>query len=334
MTTAIALFSGGLDSIVACRVVQAQGITVRAVKFVTPFFGYRLLARQQEYVAKIRALYDIDLVLRDVSDPYCAMLAKPPHGYGKNFNPCIDCKILLLQEARRMMEEQGAEFLITGEVVGQRPMSQRRDTLRLIEKDSGCEGILLRPLCAKLQNPTQAELAGLVDREQLLSFRGRGRQPQIELAASFGIHDFPSPAGGCMLTDPILSKRIAAYYANASQVRVADLLLLQVGRQLRLPHGGWLAMGRDERENDRIEALQQPGDFLFGMTERAGPTALLRYSSHAGDMSVAASLVVRFGKKTGPDEEAAATVRFTSTAGEGQMVASPLADDVFQEWYL
>ncbi|MFZ5774376.1 MAG: thiamine biosynthesis protein [Thermodesulfobacteriota bacterium] len=334
MTTAIALFSGGLDSILACRVVAAQGITVKAVKFVSPFFGHELLAREQEYVAKIRKTYGIDLILRDVSGPYCAMLANPPHGYGKNFNPCIDCKILLLREAKRLMEDEGASFLITGEVVGQRPMSQRRDTLRLIEKDSGCQGILLRPLCAKLQNPTQAELDGLVDREQLLSFRGRGRQPQIELAASFGIYDFPSPAGGCVLTDPILAKRIADYYALGKDILVADLLLLQVGRQMRLSHGGWLAMGRHEEENLRIEALRQEGDVMLHMPYRSGPMALLRYAGGEADIDAAAGLVVRFGKKPGPGEEASAVVLVEGAGKSRELMAAPLADDAFKEWYL
>ena len=157
MIRALALFSGGLDSILACRVVAAQGIAVQAVKFVTPFFGYELLAKEEQYARMVRESYGIEVVLRDVSEAYFAMLRNPPHGYGKNFNPCIDCKILLFREAKRLMEEFAASFLITGEVIGQRPMSQRRDTLRVIERDSGCEGILLRPLCAKTQEPTRAE---------------------------------------------------------------------------------------------------------------------------------------------------------------------------------
>ena len=172
MTRALALFSGGLDSILACRVVAAQGITVQAVKFVTPFFGYELLAKEQEYAQMVRESYGIEVVLRDVSEPYFTLLRNPPHGYGKNFNPCIDCKILLLRAAKMLMPEFSASFLITGEVIGQRPMSQRRDTLRVIERDSGCDGILLRPLCAKTHEPPFAERDGLVDGELLLDFNG------------------------------------------------------------------------------------------------------------------------------------------------------------------
>ena len=223
-TTALALFSGGLDSTLACRVVAMQGSKVVAVKFVTPFFGYELLQIQDEYIRKIKETSSIDVILKDVTVPYLELLKKPAHGFGKNFNPCIDCKIFLLSEAKKMMPEIRASFLVTGEVVGQRPMSQRRDALRVIERDSGCESVLVRPLCAKNLSPTQAELDGLIDRELLLAFNGRTRTPQIKLAEQFGITDYPSPAGGCILADPILSVRIQKYYQQV--VSLLDLLIL------------------------------------------------------------------------------------------------------------
>ncbi|MDH3392712.1 MAG: thiamine biosynthesis protein, partial [Desulfobulbaceae bacterium] len=297
-TTALALFSGGLDSIVSCRVMMAQGIRVKAVKFVTPFFGYELLAREQEHIEDVRARYGIDLCLRDVSEPYIKMLRNPPHGYGKNFNPCIDCKILLFTEARKMMPEFNASLLISGEVIGQRPMSQRKDTLRLIERDSGCDGILLRPLCAKKQPPTRAEEEGLVDRDKLYDLYGRGRQGQIKLAAEFGITDYPAPAGGCVLTDPIKSKQIAHYYDQEENIRIPDLRFLMVGRQFQLPNGGWLALGRDEKENLKVAALAGPDDILLQMEDRPGPTALLRRGSHPEDKKHGAGLVVRYARKT------------------------------------
>lgn len=332
MTRALALFSGGLDSILACRVVAAQGIAVQAVKFVTPFFGYELLAREQEYAQMVRDSYGIEVVLRDVSEPYFTMLRNPPHGYGKNFNPCIDCKILLLRAAKMLMPEFSASFLITGEVIGQRPMSQRRDTLRIIERDSGCTGILLRPLCAKTQEPTFAEREGLVDRELLLDFNGRGRQPQIQLAEQFGIKDYPRPAGGCVLTEPDQAKRIAWYYSHYPQVKLNDIRLLLFGRHFQLPHGGWLVLGRDEAENVRLKMLHDPGDFLVHMPERSGPMGVL-HSGHPDDFAAAAGLVVRFGKKT-VGESAAATVLFASGGEERRLVAEPLADELFQGWAL
>jgi len=297
-TTALALFSGGLDSTLACRVVSAQGIKVVAVKFVTPFFGYELLGKKAEYVDKIKKTSGIDVTFKDVTEPYLEMLKDPPHGYGKHFNPCIDCKIFLLQEAKKMMPEIGASFLITGEVIGQRPMSQRRDTLRIIERESGCEGILVRPLCAKNLAPTRAELDGLVDRDRLLDFNGRNRRPQMQLAADFGITDYPSPAGGCILTDPVLSQRIEKYYKSRERIIPGDILLMMVGRQFTLPDGGWLVVGRNERDNLKIEGLRQPGDWLLTPKDIPGPSAILRYSAGQEDLATAASVIVRYAKKS------------------------------------
>lgn len=330
---ALALFSGGLDSILACRLMAAQGVKVQAVRFVTPFFGYELLAREKEYARITWENFGIEVVLRDVSKAYFTMLRNPPHGYGKNFNPCVDCKIFLLAEARKLMPEFSASFLITGEVIGQRPMSQRRDTLRLIERDSGCADILLRPLCAKNLEPTYAEREGLVDRELLLAFNGRGRQPQIKLAEQFGIRDYPSPAGGCVLTEPTQAKRIAWYYARYPEVRLNDIRLLLFGRHFQLPHGGWLVLGRDEAENKRLEALRDPGDFLAHMPERPGPMGVLHGTRHPDDLGAAAGLVVRFGKKMA-DASSVATVLFASGEEELSLEARPMADESFKEWSL
>lgn len=332
MVTALALYSGGLDSILACRLVSSLGVRVKAIRFVTPFFGYELLAREEEYAAEVMAKYGIDVVLRDVSEQYLEMLKNPAHGYGKNFNPCVDCKIMLMSEARKMLAEYDASFLISGEVVGQRPMSQRKDTLRLIEHKSGNDDILLRPLCAKSQPPTKPELEGLIDREQLLDFSGRTRQPQMQLAASFGISDYPSPAGGCVLTDPILAKRIESAYAEKDKVTVADVRLLMIGRHFKLPHGGWLCVGRKEEENQAVEALCEPTDFLLNMEERPGPTAVLRYPGDEEDFIAAAGLVVRFGKKVPESPEA--VVEFVKAGRIDRTISiGPLADDLFKDWY-
>jgi len=338
-TTALALFSGGLDSILACRVIMAQGIRVRAIKFVTPFFGYELLAREQEHMAEIHDRYGIDVHLRDISKPYIKLLHDPPHGFGKNFNPCIDCKILLCAEARRLMPELNASFIISGEVIGQRPMSQRKDTLRVIERDSGCDGILLRPLCAKSQRPTRPEEEGLVDRERLYDLYGRGRHGQIALAAGFGITDYPAPAGGCVLTDPIKSKQIARYYQEEQEIRIQDLRLLLVGRQIKLPHGGWLVLGRDQEENDRLLAERTPGDLQLKLRDRPGPAALLRHGSHPEDRRLAAAIVARYSKK-GPDGPMGGAVLLFAATGEEfpadgtaeTLQVEPLADEIFRPW--
>lgn len=332
-TTAIALFSGGLDSILACRLVMEQGIAVKAVRFVSPFFGYELLAEEEEYVKEIYYKYGIDLSLQDISVQYLAMLRNPPHGYGKNFNPCIDCKILLMREAKKMMMESGASFLISGEVLGQRPMSQRKDALKTIERDGGCEGILLRPLSAKNLAPVRAELNGIIDREQLLDFTGRGRVAQMELAEKYEIHDYPTPAGGCLLTESVIAARIENFYKEHDVIEVSDINLLMVGRHFKLPDGGWLTMGRNQAENKQLETLCRHGDWLLRMENRPGPSAILSSVDPPHDFKTAASLVVRYGRKTltYAQEEALVTVSKDGRV-ELTVAALPISDERFQDW--
>ena len=330
-TTALALFSGGLDSTLACRVVASQGIKVVAVKFVTPFFGHELLLGKDEYCRRIKETSGIDVILKDVTVPYLELLKNPSHGYGKNFNPCIDCKIFLLSEAKKMMPEIEASFLITGEVVGQRPMSQRRDTLHIIERESGCEDILVRPLCAKNLAPSKAEKDGLIDRQKLLDFSGRNRKPQIQLADKFGIKDYPSPAGGCILTDPILSLRVQEYYETHEQIIPEDILLMMVGRQLKLPSGAWLVVSRNQSENIKIENLRQPDDWLLEPKDIPGPSAILRNSSLKEDIETAASIVVRYSKKSARED--GSTVVLATQNSTRQLIDSRSLDDtVFQQW--
>jgi tRNA U34 2-thiouridine synthase MnmA/TrmU len=330
--TALALFSGGLDSILACRLIMAQGIKVKAVRFVTPFFGYELLAREADYREEVAAKYGIDVRLRDVSGKYLAMLRAPAHGYGKNFNPCVDCKILIASEARAMLAEEGASFLISGEVVGQRPMSQRLDTLRIIERDSDCNEILLRPLCALNLGETLPEKEGWVARRKLLGFKGRTRQPQMALAASFGIDDYPSPAGGCVLTDPNKAGKIRKFYEEYDEAVTADIRLLLVGRQFRLPAGGWLVLGRSEVENELLLARRQSGDLLLAMRDWPGPSAILRRSGGAKDLAAAVGLLKAFSKKGAGRAHAVVLCR---QAGEDKIEAldvPPLAGNVFKDW--
>ncbi len=343
---ALALFSGGLDSILAARVIAAQGIEVLAVKFVTPFFNYEILADIPRYTREVREKYGIDVRVEDISSSYLDLLHQPRHGFGKNFNPCIDCKIFMLNRAREMMVEIGASFLVTGEVLGQRPMSQRLDTLHVISRDSGSRSFLLRPLSAKLLPETDPERQGLVDRERLLDFRGRGRSRQIALARELGIKDFPAPAGGCILADPILSRRIARLYADQFVLRpenitVADVRLLLVGRQFILPGGGWLILGRIEKENDQIAELVGRDDALLYMEERPGPTALLRQvTSCYGDASVrdkdlqmAAGLVVRYGRKEKGVPQAGEVVVLLA-GGRQTVIVEPLDDLQSAGWML
>lgn len=328
---AISLFSGGLDSILATRLVMDLGVEVTALTFVTPFFGYELLTREQQRIQEVREKYGITLRLVDITDRYLTMLRNPAHGYGKNFNPCVDCKILLISEARRIMEKSGASFLITGEVIGQRPMSQRRDTLRTIERDSGCDGILVRPLCARNLTPTRPEEQGLIDREKLLNFSGRSRKPQMKLAQRFGITDYPSPAGGCILTDPVLAGRIRTYYDEHETLTADDIQLLKTGRQFKLPKGALVALGRNHAENVELEKMALDDHLVLKMTGRPGPTAILTHVSDRQDVLMAAGIVVRYGKKPGIDEFPEAEVEIRSDAGgKFTVVASPVEATAFQ----
>ncbi len=308
--TAVALFSGGLDSILACRLIMEQSIRVKALKCVSPFFDYDLLKRRQQYCREVKEKYGIDVELVDISDDFIRLLKNPPHGFGRYFNPCIDCKILMLGKAAELMKRYGASFIITGEVLGQRPMSQRRDTLRIIERDSGLSDYLLRPLSAGLLPPTAAERRGLVDSKRLPTVSGRGRRVQIRLAEKFSITDYPTPAGGCILADPNLSRRIRLLYDGffptaAEEISIVDIRFLLLGRHFLLSESSWFILGRDQRENEKICALAGDRDLLITMRERPGPTGILRSGCGAGRipaarervMRQAAELVVRFGKK-------------------------------------
>jgi hypothetical protein len=341
---ALSLFSGGLDSILATRVVMEQGIEVLAVRFITPFFGDEILRDPQRYQREVRDKYGIDAMVVDISDDYLQMLRRPAHGFGRYFNPCIDCKIFMLKRARTMLCQLGAAFLISGEVLGQRPMSQRRDTLNIIERDSGSRTILLRPLSARLLAETEAERQGWVDRERLLDFSGRGRSRQIALARQFGITDFPAPAGGCILADPILSKRIARVYdggfvVTPDSMSVTDIRLMLVGRQFLLPGGGWLVLGRDEKESVRIVELRETGDVLLLVEQRPGPAAVLRRAGEsvadstvqAADLSLAADLVARYAKKI-DGRPAAAQVVVETDAERRELTGEPPAEEQIKNW--
>jgi hypothetical protein len=342
--TALGLFSGGLDSILACRVIAQQGIRVRALKFVTPFFDHDLLDREKEYQQEVKEKYGLDVELVDLSAGYIKLLRNPTHGFGKNFNPCIDCKIMMLSRAKELMKEYRASFLITGEVLGQRPMSQRRDTLNLIERDADCRDILLRPLSAQLMDPILAEREGLVDRERLYNLSGRGRKRQIALAREMGITDFPAPAGGCVLTDPNLATRIRRFYEGLfligkEEITSSDIQLLLLGRQFRLPGGHWLVLGRNEEENDRLAEFCTAEDWLLYMPERPGPTALLRRGNalissleeREEILNWIKGLVIRYGRKI--EGEFPPGEALFQVGGEQEMLqATVLADEVFQDW--
>ena len=298
---ALALFSAGLDSILAAKTIEAQGLRVKCLHFLSPFFG------KAHEVERWREVHGLDIEAVDISDDFAAMLARGPrYGFGKFLNPCVDCKILMLTRARGLMERYGARFIISGEVVGQRPMSQRRDALNSIRRDAGVSDLLLRPLCARNLDPTPMEESGLVDRERLHAIYGRGRKGQMALAGEYGLTEIPTPAGGCRLAEmesvrrywPVLSKALAV----GQRPRARDFVLADTGRQFWLG-GHWLAMGRDSGDNQTLAGLVQPDDLVFDVVGFPGPLGVGRRISDARadwDEAVvadAAALVASFSPK-------------------------------------
>jgi len=274
----VALFSQGLDSILAIKIIQQQGLKVKAIKFISPFFGYEIKDNEVEFCEQVKTSYDIDLSIIDLTDEYLQMLAAPLYGYGKNFNPCLDCKIMMLNQARIVAEAWQADCIVTGEVVGQRPFSQRRDTMRRIEKLSLTEGLLLRPLSAKLLTPSQAEESGLINRDLLFDFSGRGRKPQMALAEKLGISNYPTPAGGCLLTDPGFAKRVKTLYQKVTAPpSAADINLLKFGRFYPLNESSdFVIVGRHRDDNQQLLKTADKSHFILQLTEMAGPVAILK----------------------------------------------------------
>jgi len=295
---AIALFSGGLDSLLAIKLVQEQGIEVEALHLVTAFASRCDPTGRCRLVKIVGAAAALGVSLRIISrDPGLLDLVKSPkQGFGSNMNPCIDCRIEMLKIAAEHMRRAGARFLVTGEVLGQRPMSQRGPTINLIEKETGLRGLVLRPLSAGLLIPTIPEEKGWIDRGKLPSISGRSRKPQMRLAEHYGITDYPSPAGGCLLTDPQFAFRLREMLAATPGLDMNDVQLLKHGRHFRADPGTKVIVGRDENDNARIENLCREGDVLVEPEDIAGPTALLRGNATQVNIRTAASLVARYSK--------------------------------------
>jgi tRNA-specific 2-thiouridylase len=238
--------------------------------------------------------YGFEVKLSHLSEKFVQIVKNPKFGHGKNMNPCIDCRILMLKEAKTFMEMTGADFVSTGEVVGQRPMSQMRNTLRMIDKQVGLVGRVLRPLCAKVLDPTVPELEGLVDRERLTGFHGRSRKPQIALAKEFGLEEYPNPASGCLLTDPNYSARLKEMLRHDPEAELNEFHLLRAGRHFRLPSGLKLIVGRDEADNSRIMSHAGKSDYMMHVENVGSPLALISSSSTPEDLHTAASICARY----------------------------------------
>ncbi len=277
----LSLLSGGLDSQLAVRVLERAGAEVETVAFETPFFS------PDKAVAAAKTL-GVKLHVVDFLDDEISLLENPPHGFGGAMNPCIDCHALMIRRAGELMERLGYDFVATGEVRGQRPMSQNAQSLLTVEKASGLKGRLVRPLSAKLLEPTIPEMEGKLDREQLLDISGRARDRQIALAAEFGITDYPSPAGGCKLTEAAFGRKLRDLmeHEGLKDRRLVELLL--VGRRFRLPDGSGVILGRDAGENARLAGEK---GVVVAFDDVPGPTALVPDLKSSADLERAKGIV-------------------------------------------
>jgi tRNA U34 2-thiouridine synthase MnmA/TrmU len=299
---AVMLLSGGLDSTLAARMMLDQGVELVALHFTSPFCtcarGAGNGCHSQARVVAERMKIPIKTVSK--GHEYIEIIRNPRHGRGAGMNPCIDCRIFTLKKAKEYMEQLGAAFLVTGEVVGQRPMSQRSDALRIIEKHSGCQGIVLRPLSAKYFEPTIAEREGWVDRESLLHITGRSRKEQIRLAEEWEIGDHPCPAGGCLLTDKIFAQKVRDLFEHCADPDAADIQLLKVGRHFRLPDGRKAIVARNERENRKLEALCKGKMPVYIANGFSGPSIGVEAKNGASPEDLLSRLFTRYSKPGTP----------------------------------
>lgn len=312
---AVALYSGGLDSTLAILAVLRQGIEVKAVTFMNHFgcdVSDRSSCSKNPFAAAEK--FGFEVKMSHLSWKFLDIVKSPKFGHGKNMNPCVDCRILMLREAKEFMEMSDAEFIVTGEVLGQRPMSQRRDSLNIIDREAGLKGFVLRPLSARLLKPTIPEEQGVIDREQLYDFGGRSRKPQMALAEEFGLTEYPAPAGGCLLTEPNYAYRLRELLDHDPNPSYLDLQLLRIGRHFRISPGCKVIVGRDHSENDALLKLSDGKSPLMRVLGHGSPLTLLvgRTDEHA--IRTAAALCARYSdaRKLGDVD-----VRVVSGVSEG-----------------
>jgi len=289
---AVGLLSGGLDSTLTVKLMIDQGVEVTVLNFISPFCTCTRKGCRHEAL-RVAEFFDIPVKVVTAGEDYLEIIRNPKHGYGRNMNPCIDCRIFMFQKAKKHMEEIGAHFIFTGEVLGQRPMSQHRKAMKIIEKESGLEGLVVRPLSAKLLPPTFPEEKQWIDREKLLSIQGRRRIPQMELADELGIKDYPCPAGGCRLTDPNFANRLRESFERGEDT-IKDIQLLKYGRHFRLKSGAKVVVGRNEEENKILNGFFEKDDVLIEVTNVGSPIVLVKKSNGKEDVKEASTLCIRY----------------------------------------
>jgi len=322
----VALLSGGLDSQLAVRMMQEQGFDVSAVAIKTPFCdfdcgrgcGFEIRERADDLNVNLKTVY--------LGDEYIEMLKHPKHGIGAGFNPCVDCRSMMFEAAKKHMDEIGAEFIISGEVLGQRPMSQHAPALRTIEKDTGLLGKIVRPLSAGLLPETDPEKEGLIKRENLGMIKGRTRKAQLEMAKKYGIENPPNAGGGCLLTDPAFGLRAKDLFEHIENPTINDIDLLKIGRHLRLDEETKLVVGRNKDENEMIKAIALPDDVLLEARDHMGPVSILRGKNADKHISFAASVTLRYSDAT-KDEQS--YVRVTKDKVQDEVIANSANEESY-----
>ncbi len=313
----LVLISGGLDSAVALGVTMRQKIELEAVSYFSAFSDGIKEGTMGYWARKTAEHFNVKSHFMFLREEFIDMIRSPIYGYGIGLNPCIDCKILMLKKSKELMKKVGASFLITGEVLGERPMSQNRRSIELIEKKADLQGLIVRPLSGKYFPPTKPEKSGIIDREKLLDIQGRGRQRQIELASRFGIASYPQPAGGCILTDKNFTKRVNDLFKYGySSLR--QIISLRYGRHFRLSGGAKVVIGRDEEENNMILRLSDDKDTIFTLTHVPGPLLILSGEDTDENILKAASLVKYFSKERNKNKTE--VTYYKRVKGEGRKI--------------
>ncbi|MBM3251486.1 MAG: tRNA 4-thiouridine(8) synthase ThiI [Candidatus Omnitrophica bacterium] len=293
---AIVLVSGGLDSALAAKIITKQNVDVVGINFLIPFRPIEKISSN----FNLKKFFDnlgIEIKSVDIFAESLKMIENPKFGFGSNLNPCLDCHILMLKKAKELLGKNKASFVVTGEVLGQRPMSQHRQALKLVEKESGLEGLVLRPLSANLLDLTIPEEKGWVKRDELFDFSGRSRKPQIKLAQKLGIKDYLTPAGGCLLTDPGFCRRLKDLQENSKDMtfNLNDIELLKLGRHFRIGANDKLIVGRNEEENNKLLKLAKDRDYVFEPQDVTGPIAIGRGKFNSSDLfGLASQIVARY----------------------------------------
>jgi tRNA-specific 2-thiouridylase len=320
---ALALLSGGLDSTLAVKLIREQGMDVVAVNFTSPFC---LCGKSGCGAAEAAKQLQIPLRMVSVGEDYLKMLRKPKYGYGKNMNPCIDCRIFMLRKAKRYAEKIGASFIFTGEVLNERPMSQHLEALEIIEKEAELEGKILRPLSARLLPKTEAEEKGWVDREKLLDIRGRSRKRQIALAKELSIRDYPCPAGGCLLTYKEFAAKLRDLFKHRRRTGLREISLLKIGRHFRSKRSK-IIVGRNQAENEQLLQMRGTSDYCFEVPDCGSPISLLQGPKTREAIRKAAALTLRYSDS----KEKTALVKFGGEKIDKSLTVSALEESEIEE---